>query len=315
MTSRPQAKHQETVAAALASGAAARSSLVASWARSAQKYGLDPARHITDTRLSAPEIARLRDRLGHVLHAAAPTIDRLFALVSGFGACLVIADHKGVAVERRGNAGEDDIFARSGLWIGTSWSEASVGTNGIGTCLAEGMPVTIHRDQHFLTVNTGLTCISAPIHDAEGRLVAVLDVSTLRGEQTEAVIGLLAHAVTEAARKIEADLFHAHFSRSRILLVPGTDRGIGALLAVDTDELVVGATRAARKHLGLSENLRKHPVPAADLLGLASHDTPAKGERAVVLRAIARADGNVSAAARTLGLSRATLHRKLSTTN
>ena len=36
-----------------------------------------------------------------------------------------------------------------------------------------------------------------------------------------------------------------------------------------------------------------------------------QAERAAVQRALARSDGNVSAAAEALGISRATLHRKL----
>ena len=32
---------------------------------------------------------------------------------------------------------------------GHRWSEESVGTNGIGTCLVEQRALTIHRDQHF----------------------------------------------------------------------------------------------------------------------------------------------------------------------
>jgi len=43
-------------------------------------------------------------------------------------------------------------------------------------------------------------------------------------------------------------------------------------------------------------------------------DAPATleaGERAVMARALARAGGNASAAARALGISRATFHRKL----
>ncbi|MFN3671735.1 MAG: helix-turn-helix domain-containing protein, partial [Bosea sp. (in: a-proteobacteria)] len=56
------------------------------------------------------------------------------------------------------------------------------------------------------------------------------------------------------------------------------------------------------------------PFPAEDLL-LGDEARPAEelgaAERGVVQRALARARGNVSAAARTLGVSRATLHRKL----
>lgn len=303
--------HPETIAAALASGAAAKSRLVASWARSAQKYGLDPSLRLSDQRLSEAEIQRLRQEIDELLHLARPTLDRLFAVVKGLGACLVIADRHGIPLERRGNAAEDAEFAGAGLWIGTRWAEAQAGTNGIGTCLAEERAVVIHRDQHFLAANTGLSCISAPLHDAEGQLVGVLDVSTLKGEAAEGMMPLLSQSVTEAARQIEADLFHAHFARARILLVPGSDRGIAALLAVDSDELVIGATRAARQHLGLRGNLLRHPVPAADLLGLATHHDPAEGERAVIARALARNGGNLSAAARSLGLSRATLHRKL----
>ncbi|TIM68789.1 MAG: sigma-54-dependent Fis family transcriptional regulator, partial [Mesorhizobium sp.] len=55
------------------------------------------------------------------------------------------------------------------------------------------------------------------------------------------------------------------------------------------------------------------PTPARDLLGWAENrpEVLAEAERSVLQRALARADGNVSAAAQALGISRATLHRKL----
>lgn len=304
-------KHQDTIAVALAGHDAARSSIVASWARSARKYGLDPGHRPKDDRLTQGELSGLRDEIAEVVQLAAPTLDRLFGMVSGFGACIVLANPQGVPLERRGKDSEDADFAASGLWIGTHWSEKAAGTNGIGTCLAEGRAVVIHREQHYLAANIGLSCASAPIHDPEGRMIAVLDVSTMRPEFTESFIALLSHSVIEAARRIEADLFHARYLKARIMLVPGIDKGHGALLAVDADELVIGATKAARLHLGLTGDLSRAPIPAADLLGLVSHDTPADGERAVIARAVARSGGNLSAAARALGLSRATLHRKL----
>jgi transcriptional regulator of acetoin/glycerol metabolism len=303
--------HVAHVSAALAANLAARSAIVASWARSAQMHGLDPQRQIRPDRLTAAEFTALCQRMEPVSRAARPALERLFQAVGGLGACVILAADNGVPVERLGRGAEDRDFSEAGLWTGALWTEAAVGTNGIGTCLAEGRPVIIHRDQHFLSSNIGLTCASSPVHDDEGRLVAVLDVSTARADVSEGLAGLISHSVLEAARRIETDLFHARHPDARMVLVPGLDRAGSALLAVDADDLVVGATRAARAHLGLSGDLMRSPLPVADLLGLTSHDRPEDGERAVLTRAVARAGGNVSAAARALGISRATLHRKL----
>lgn len=307
----PTTLHQSRIEAALASGQAARSAIAASWARSVMVHGLNPAARPRTGRMTDPELRQARETLGPLLATAAPHLDRLFQIVGGLGACVVLADATGFALERRGNAAEDDDFAGSGLWTGVNWSEAEVGTNGIGTCLAEGRAVTIHRDQHFLAHNIGLSCSSAPVHDAQGALAAVIDVSTAKPNLPDAVAHLIGQTVTDAARKVEADLFHAAFPRARIVLVPGLDRGQGALLAVDADDLVIGATRAARAHLGLSDDPARNPQPLGDVLGLPSHDRIEDAERAVLTRALARAAGNVSAASRALGLSRATLHRKL----
>ncbi|WP_246567250.1 GAF domain-containing protein [Gemmobacter fulva] len=311
MLAKEMRAHHVAVEAALAAGEAARSAIVASWNRSVRVHGLDPALRRPSERLTQSEFAEVTEAMAPVLHAARPSLDRLFQVVGGLGACVILADRHGVPVDRRGHPSEDLDFAGFGLWTGTRWSEAEAGTNGIGTCLAEGRAVTICRDQHFLSANIGLTCMSAPLHDADGRLVAVLDVSSAKPDLSEAVAGLISHAVLEAARRIEADLFRAAFPEARLLLAPGLDRGAGALLAVDAEELVIGATRAARAHFGLKGDLTRRPVPAADLLGVASANTLEAGERAVMARALARVGGNVSAAARDLGISRATFHRKL----
>ena len=311
VTTQPKRDHEATVAAALSRGAAAKSLVAASWSRSAVVHGLEPSRRVNPVRMTQAEFNLLLERLGPLVMTAAPTLDRLFQSIGALGGCVILANHEGIPVDRRGRPAHDREFQENGLWTGTNWSEAAAGTNGIGTALALGHAVTIHRDQHFLSANIGLSCSSAPVFDAEGQLVAVLDVSTAGGETGEALAGLIAHAVGEAARRIESDLFHAAFPKARLMMPPGVDRVQGAILAVDKDELVIGATRAERLHFGLKGDLGRKPVPAADLLGLESPATLEAGERAVMARALARAGGNASAAARALGISRATFHRKL----
>jgi transcriptional regulator of acetoin/glycerol metabolism len=304
----PTAIHVTRVETAIAGGQAARSPVAASWTRSVRLHRLDPGDRVGDHRVTDRELVAARERLGALLPMAVPHLERLFQVVGGLGGCVVLADASGVAVERRGFAGDDTGFAQAGLWTGTDWSEARAGTNGIGTCLVEGRAVTIHREQHFLARNTGLSCSSAPVFGAEGELAAVIDVSTARPDLPDALAGLIGATVAEAARKVETDLFQARFPRARMVLVPGLDRAFGAVLAVDADDIVVGATRAARVHLGGDGCVGR---PLADVLEVETHESIAAAERAVLARALARVDGNVSAAARALGLSRATLHRKL----
>ncbi len=292
--------------------APARSAIAASWRRCMTLYGLDPGQSRPPEILTEAQLRAARQEVEPLIRVAQGSLDRLFAAVVDVGCCVLLTNRDGAPVDRRGAAADDAIFERRGLRLGAVWSEAREGTNGIGTCLAEGRALTIHRDQHFHTRNTGLSCSVAPIYDHQGRLAASLDVSCCRESLTEGLIGLVAVAVADAARAIEAANFRQFFADARILLSPDAERNAASLLAVDRHDLVIGATRSARLALGISDARIAAQLPAADLLAGATGEAELiEAERGAVRRALARANGNVSAAAKLLGVSRATLHRKL----
>ena len=305
--------HADHVLKVIAGNEAASSALAASWRRSGALHALDPATCAPPQRLPADAIARARERMGSLLAAAQGSIDRLFLAVGGVGCSVVVADLSGVIVDRRGAPCDDRFFDGSGLWNGAVWSEQYEGTNGIGTCLVEHRAVTIDRDQHFFTRNSDLFCTTAPIFDEHGELAAALDVSSCRADLTEGFARLIASAVADATRFIEAENFRLAFPDARILLAPSGDRYGSSLLAVDRYDLVIGATRAARIGLGVNSATLKRPTPAADLIGRAKAESDDIGaaERAVLQRALARSSGNVSRAAKDLNMSRATFHRKM----
>ncbi len=304
--------HADRVQAAADSDAAARSALIASWRRSAALHHLDPSAESAPKRLTEAELGRARERLGRLRSVAQATLDRLYLAVGGVGCCVLLADSDGVPLDRRGAPADDKTFDAWGLWTGAVWSEDSEGTNGIGTCLVEQRPLTVHRDQHFFAKNTLLSCTTAPIHDHLGNLAAALDVSSCRADLTEDFMSLIALSVGDAARRIEAENFRAAYPGARILLADAEERGGHAWLAVDADDLVVGANHAARQAFGLFAAALSRPLPVAELLGhLPQADLLSTAERAAVQRALAAAGGNISRAAALLNVSRATLHRKL----
>ena len=290
----------------------ATSALTASWRRSMLKHGLDPGDRRQPDRASGDELSQRREAMEEFLRLAGPQLDRLYSLVGLSGCNVLLTDADGLVLDQRVADADARQFRDWGLWQGANWSEAVQGTNGIGTCLVEGRHLIIHRDEHFSTRNIGMSCIDAPIWGPDGRLIAALDVSSARADQTVHYNRLIGAQVAQTARAIESVFFRASFPDARIVVTGDEAQEAAALLAVDKDDIAIGATRAARRAFGLEREGAIRPRPAADLLGreddLSGFD---RAERAAVTRALTRAGGNISAAARALGVGRATLYRRM----
>jgi AraC-like DNA-binding protein len=160
----------------------------------------------------------------------------------------------GVAVEHRGEEAEADQFRYWGTWLGGVWSEELEGTNGIGTCIIEERPITVHRGQHFRSRNKDLSCSGAPIFDVDGRLIAVLDVSAVNPGRSERAHALTGALTVKSARAIEERYFRERFRRQWIVAIaPPEENVAGMLLAVDGSHHIVGADRVARQTLHLED--------------------------------------------------------------
>ncbi|PCD75809.1 GAF domain-containing protein [Pseudothioclava arenosa] len=309
--------HAEIVRDVVASSSAAgRAGFAASWRRSLMHHKIDPGQKGRSDRLSAAEIRARREASGLLLKIATPVLDRLARAACDAGCTVLLSDAGGLILDERVRAGDQVDFHASNLVTGSDWSEGAEGTNGIGTCLAEGRPVTVWRDQHFRAGNIGLTCMGAPVFGANGDLAGVIDVSSARSDMTEGYASLVSLTVQDAAQRIEGDLFRASYQSARIL---STGSGENApqgvmLLALDRDDLVVGATRAARRYLGI-EDSQIGRLPANDVIGQGPRGGLEEAQRAAMARALARNGGNVSAAARDLGIARATFYRKAKALN
>jgi transcriptional regulator of acetoin/glycerol metabolism len=306
-------EHVNRVRAAVNSDEAGRSSIVASWRRCAFNYGLDPGGKAPRLSLSGAELRDSRQRIEPLLHAATPTLDRLQTVVLGMGCCILVAGLDGVPVHWRGRDADLGDLRRLGLWPGIDWSERNEGTNGIGTCLVEKREIAIHREDHFHARDVELSCVVSPIYDHQGQLAAVLDVAYYGKAPSGGLMNLLTFTAKEAAWHIEAATFRDAFRGARLISVPDATRGCVGLIAVDADDMVLGATRTARLMSGLTEAAIRKGVPAADLQPgmIAFDDTIANAERGTVRRALARAGGNISASAKALSISRATMKRKV----
>lgn len=309
----PNLSHIDTIYNSLSdSKNAALSPVAASWRRSALNYGLKPEAHKAQSLISDHDLAWQREANRLLLQVSAPIMDMVFNAVGHSGCLVALATSDGLILERRANSGDSKFFDEAQLCTGANWNEANEGTNGIGTCLAEERAITIYRDQHFKAGNVAMSCMDAPIRNHLGRLIGVIDVSICQEDHNVANTNLISFVVKNAARDIESQYFCQKFARSRIVEAGNGKTSAPALIAVDDDDLILGATFAARKLLGLTDEIVNANMPAVDFLNLNFENTEiADAERAILRRALARSAGNIAKAARSLGIGRATFYRRM----
>jgi transcriptional regulator of acetoin/glycerol metabolism len=231
-------------------GAATPDYVKRSWVRCLSQYHLDPQSQREPFVLPREErLARKEANLELVSFADAE-MAHLYHQLAGSGYSIILTDHDGVLLDYYGDLSFRNAAFRTGLVLGAVWSEEHGGTNGMGTCLIERAPLIIHRDQHFFSRNTGLTCCAAPIFDYRGELVAVLDAS---GESDRAQQHTLV-LVNMSAQMIENRLFLNRFRDGFVVRFHSRPELVGTwgegIIALDAAGTIAALDRNALFQLG-----------------------------------------------------------------
>jgi hypothetical protein len=141
-------------------------------------------------------------------------INDLFSVIESLAnvsaVLLVVTDADGVILWRRGAATVQRQADALGFTDGALWTEGMVGTNAIGTALAEAAPVQLFSAEHFEQAQHPWYCTAYPIHDPRtGDLLGIVDVSgpALTLHPTVAAL------VETSVRLAESQLWRRHMER------------------------------------------------------------------------------------------------------
>lgn len=202
------------------------------------------------------ELRALREPLEPLLTLAHEALDELHALVRANGYSVLLAAPDGTIIDQRCASASRRALAAQGTCPGGLWSEAAAGTNGIGTCLLAQQALTVHRGQHYRRGHAHMSCSSAPILDADGRLEAVLTLASHAGAASDSTHGLALSLAAHWAQRIEARRFRERHRQAWVLRLQASDvasdddpAAVGGLLAFDDDGGLLQADAHARRML------------------------------------------------------------------
>lgn len=171
--------------------AAVRPEIAASWARSRSSGASPEEAHLP----ALPEI----DEHSELAVVAGPVLDRLAAEIDDLGGAVFLANSQAQLVR----SWIPDEMVRTSLRRilaepGASCHEAHVGTNGIGTALADGQTKIIGGPEHWGELHQDMTCVAAPIlHPVNRRVGGVLNVTLMDQRIHPALTALVRWGVEE----------------------------------------------------------------------------------------------------------------------
>ena len=208
-----------------------RDLVVRSWRR-VMAVGLDADANNAREPLPLSEVERRRtgsalalviEELRHVLTSVADASTYL----------MVVTDADGVVLWREGSSRVRLQADSLGFTEGARWTEQTVGTNAIGTALAEAAPVELFSAEHFEQAQHPWYCSARPIHDPRtGDLLGVVDVSGPALTLHPTIRVLVESAVRLAEARL-GDLHRERLDRLRRTAEPLLAGTRGPLLVVD----------------------------------------------------------------------------------
>lgn len=311
-----------------------------------ERVSFDPvsapaARRVTER--SRALVAAARPVLDRLSRAIADT--RYFAILTDADGIVV-----GVG-NLPGSSDAAARYARDIARVGVDLSERAVGTTAIGAALAEHESVWLHRGEHFFEDTSIYTCAGAPLFGPQGECIGMLDltgVQVVERPELRHLAALSARSIENALVQrhpcelllrigwpgcapgadegllcIDADgnVTGANAAARHMLhqpLASGPVLNCNDLFALPPQMLFDAAQRGdAILEVPLWSGLRVQARP--QLTGATTvHAAPGSSrprlrdvETALIRKAVDEARGNVAEAARALGISRATVYRKL----
>jgi transcriptional regulator of acetoin/glycerol metabolism len=181
----------------------ARQRVITSWNR-CRTIGIDP-----DTRTPATILenaSELREANERLLRAADPILSLLAVELAGTGYAAALADASGYLLRLDGELDVRLSFANSGVVPGANLSEASCGTNAIGTVIADRRAFQLLAGEHFCHFGQRFTCTGAPIFVPETRVVAgVLGITGSYRLVRSSAIEMVLHCALDVEEQLAAE--------------------------------------------------------------------------------------------------------------
>jgi len=142
-----------------------------------RRYNVELDRIYSRKILCGNELLKKLEEKRELMVTAELYINQLYNFVKGSNFFSILTDEEGCILSV---IGDESILSEAisfKMVPGAYMDERSIGTNSMGTAIAEGKPVQVSGEEHYIKAYHRWTCSASPIRNSKGKIIGSIDLT------------------------------------------------------------------------------------------------------------------------------------------
>lgn len=142
-----------------------------------REYQVEKDRIYSKKIISGVELDEKLEKNRELIDTAELFMKQLYDFVKGSNFFIILTDEEGCILSI---IGDDKILTEAfsyKMLPGAYMDERNIGTNTMGTALAEGKPLQVSGEEHYINAYHKWTCSASPIRDTKGEIIGTIDLT------------------------------------------------------------------------------------------------------------------------------------------
>lgn len=194
-----------------------------------RRYQVEPDRIYSSKILYGQELAKKLNEKKELIVTAEQYMSQLYSFVKGSNFFSILTDEEGCILSVLGNESIMSEAFSLKMVPGAYMDECSIGTNSMGTALAEGKPVQVSGKEHFIREYYRWTCAAAPIRNSKGKIIGCLDLTGYSKYVNPHTLGMVVAAANNIEKMLDMKRYANNLSVAQKLtetIASSTETGI-----------------------------------------------------------------------------------------
>jgi len=189
-----------------------------------------------------------------LLDAAYETMLDVYSFIKGSEFVFALSDKDGYVLKVVGDKEVIDRIRQGSFTEGACWAEFAAGTNGVSLAIIEDRPLQARDYEHFCRCSHYWTCSAAPIHDMNGNLLGVLDLTGRYDLANPHTLGIVVSAAKSIERLLALKPLLAEYKIANEYKSVIIDVIEECLIVMDHNGIVTHMNLSASKFLRINKN-------------------------------------------------------------